>query len=609
MPRYLLFFILFCGVSFAQEITSFQQFNGRYDYTAIGNTLNPAENNLDGSFCFPLTSSSASLNLDASNEIIAAYLFWAGSGIGDTNVTLNDTDFEADTTFNVDYIESSTSTLTYFSCVKEITDFIINEGNVDYTLSNLDVSDALIANPRYCQNRTNFAGWSIYVIYQNDNLALNQVNLFLGLDIINRTETEKTIIIDNLNVLDNDNAKIGFLAWEGDNALNFGETLSINGNVLSSLPLNSSDNAFNGTNSFTGSTDFYNGDLDFYNIEDNISPGDTQAEIRLTTGDFDIFGQFRADLIILNNIITVLNSQVPDATITLDNYNQECNNLQIEVDYTVSNVNSTEILPANVPIAFYADDILIGQTITNQAIPIGESLAGSILLNLPPNITDNYILTIVIDDDGQGNSTVIEISESNNTSITNQIALPLPEEIDINVEAPCPLNNEFIAFNLNQALSNTIQNSYLNYKFYESLQDLELDINEFLNTEDYTPTALPSTLYVYAEKNVCFDIIIINLTAEDCPPIIPQGISPNGDGLNDNLNISFLGLNNPNYDIQIFNRYGTLVYKGNQSKNWNGTSNRGSNKYKILPTGTYYYILEVLTENRNTFTGWIYLTK
>ncbi|MCB0432181.1 MAG: gliding motility-associated C-terminal domain-containing protein, partial [Mangrovimonas sp.] len=112
--------------------------------------------------------------------------------------------------------------LPYFSCYKDITDFIVSNGSITYELSNLDISNALATNPGYCNNRTNFAGWSIYVIYQDDNLPLNQVSLFQGLEIINRLVPEKTIVLDNLNVLDNENAKLGFLAWEGDNALNYG---------------------------------------------------------------------------------------------------------------------------------------------------------------------------------------------------------------------------------------------------------------------------------------------------------------------------------------------------------------------------------------------------
>jgi hypothetical protein len=77
--------------SIGQDISLFQQFNGHYDYTAIGNTLNNFENNLDSSFCEILPSSEAELNLDADQIVVAAFLYWAGSGEADTEVTLNDT--------------------------------------------------------------------------------------------------------------------------------------------------------------------------------------------------------------------------------------------------------------------------------------------------------------------------------------------------------------------------------------------------------------------------------------------------------------------------------------------------------------------------------------
>jgi hypothetical protein len=109
----ILFLILFALIkpSIAQEIELFQQFNGRYDYIAIGNTLNPFENNLDSSFCFPLESSSADLNLSNTSTVIAAYLYWAGSGTGDTSVNINGLTVEADDTYTVDFIEG-TDTLT-----------------------------------------------------------------------------------------------------------------------------------------------------------------------------------------------------------------------------------------------------------------------------------------------------------------------------------------------------------------------------------------------------------------------------------------------------------------------------------------------------------------
>ena len=175
MYRQLFFLCIFCLNSslFAQEIELYEQFNGRYDYLAIGNTLNQAENNISGFFCETLPSSQANLNVDNSSTIIAAYLYWAGSGLGDTEVSFNGAQIIAEDTYNTVYSDSGLGDLNYFSCYADVTNQILTEGNTTYTLSNLDISETLASNPGYCINRTNFAGWSLYVIFENSTLPLN----------------------------------------------------------------------------------------------------------------------------------------------------------------------------------------------------------------------------------------------------------------------------------------------------------------------------------------------------------------------------------------------------------------------------------------------------
>lgn len=602
----ILFIFVFTKHSFAQDIQLFQQFNGRFDYTAIGNTLNPSENNLDFSFCFPLESSSADLNLPASNTITAAYLYWAGSGSGDTNVTLNALSIEADDTYTVDYLEGITE-YTYFSCYADITSFIISEGNTTYELSDLDITEALTTN-NYCSNRTNFAGWSIYIIYEDTALPLNQVNLYQGLEIINRNNQEKIIEIDNLNVIDNVGAKIGFLAWEGDNSLNFGESLSINDNVISNPPLNLGDNAFNGTNTFTNSNTYYNCDLDVYDIQDNIAIGDTSATIKLTTGDFDANGQFRADLIIINNIITVLNSQLPDATITLDDYTINCGDRTVEVDYTVFNTNSTELLPLNTPIAFYAEGTLVGQSQTQNDIAIGASESGTLTLTLPDDIGDVILLTLVVDDDGTGIGTVAEIIETNNTS---------ESIIELLVIPPIQVLPNFIGCNegFNMATFNLIdifltsEDILTEILFYESLEDLEANENEILNPENYSNTNNPQTIYVKVDNAPCYDVYEFQVSVENCPPYVPEGFSPNDDGTNDWFNIQGLYDIFENHELKIFNRYGTVIFEGDNDKKWYGLVNRGLNNHgNIVPVGTYYYILNPNDAAYGPLMGWVYVS-
>src|SRR5690606_29051967 len=149
------------------------------------------------------------------------------------------------------------------------------------------------------------------------------------------------INLTNLNVVQTDDAKVGFLVWEGDSTNSGGETLSINGNTLSNPPLNPPTNAFNSTNSYTGASDLYNMDLDYYIIEDYINIGDTNALINL---------QSSSDLVVANNIVISISSELPDATIAIDEVIDECESRDIDVAYTVYNVECTDVLPANTPI-------------------------------------------------------------------------------------------------------------------------------------------------------------------------------------------------------------------------------------------------------------------
>ena len=71
-------------------------------------------------------------------------------------------------------------------------------------------------------------------------------------------------------------------------------------------------------------------------------------------------------------------------------------------------------------------------------------------------------------------------------------------------------------------------------------------------------------------------------------PVIPNTITPNGDGRNDVWVIPHLETY-PNCRVQIFNRYGQLMFESKKGYTtpWDGTYNG-----KTCPEGTYYYIIE-----------------
>lgn len=89
---------------------------------------------------------------------------------------------------------------------------------------------------------------------------------------------------------------------------------------------------------------------------------------------------------------------------------------------------------------------------------------------------------------------------------------------------------------------------------------------------------------------------------------IPQGFSPNNDGTNDVFTITCIE-DYPNAKLQIYNRYGTLVYKNNNYLNtWDGRPNTGilHKDEKRLPVGTYFYVLEHKDLPKQSI-GWVYL--
>ena len=540
------------------------------------------------STCDKLTSSSADLSLLPDQNIVASYLYWAGSGIGDFDIQLNGIDISAERTFS----DSLDDTRVFFAAFADVTDIITAEGNTTYTVSELDLTNVITP---FCPTGTNFAGWALTVIYEDSNLPLNQLNVYDGLQSVPES---LTITLDNLNVLDNDNAKIGFVAWEGDRALAVNEQLTINGNLIGNPPLNPNNNAFNGTNSFTGATDLYNMDIDVYNIQDNIAIGDTSATISLTSGQ---------DFVMINNIITVLNSQLPDATIAVDTVLLECDNREIEVDYTVSNVNSTGVLPANTPIAFYAESELVGQGATASGIAIGDSESGSILLSIPETIPDTFNLTLIVDDDGTGNGLVTETNENNNSTFEVVELLVIPDIILLPDLLECNLGFNMAEFDLFEATESVPELVGQSFQFFSNLDDLSANVNDISSPANYTNTIIPETIYIRLELDICYQIFQFRLTIENCPPTIPQGFSPNNDSINDWFNIQGLYNIFTQHELIIYNRYGTLIFEGNNDKRWEGYSNRGFNSGQKVPVGTYYYILRLNDPNYEPFVDWIYV--
>ncbi|HEY0895858.1 MAG TPA: gliding motility-associated C-terminal domain-containing protein, partial [Sphingobacteriaceae bacterium] len=83
---------------------------------------------------------------------------------------------------------------------------------------------------------------------------------------------------------------------------------------------------------------------------------------------------------------------------------------------------------------------------------------------------------------------------------------------------------------------------------------------------------------------------------------VPEGFSPNGDGVNDRLIIE--NVLDSRVHLELFNRWGNPVYRNpDYTNDWEGKVNQGLKVGEDVPDGTYYYIL-VLNGNEK-YVGFI----
>jgi gliding motility-associated-like protein len=555
----------------------------------MGNTLNLAENNFTNG-PVTTTTSSASLNLSNDASVVRAYLYWAGSGDGDFNIKLNANNITPDRTFsyqrNFDGL-----VFTYFSAFKDITQLVQTTGNGNYTLSELDVSPYISL---HLQRKTNFAGWAIVIVYSRPSLPLNQINIYDGLEGV---PSELNITLNDLNVVDNLNSKVGFLAWEGDSGLAT-EEFRINGDLLFNA-LNPSSNVFNSTNSVTGSTTLYNMDLDIYDIQNNIQIGDTEAEITLSSS---------VDFVMINTVVTKLNSQVPDGRIAVTEVQRQCDSRSIIVNYTVSNADCTGPLPTETPVSVYVDNLILEVFETNVPVPINGAVNGQITLMIPDTVPNDFELKFVIDDKGDGSGIVNEISETNNTFNTsvNLITAPMFNPLPSLESCNEGFSQGTFDFSNYDDLVKTVTEDIAT--FFESREDAESQTNPILNTNTYVALATPKEIFVRLDNPNCYSVTSFILTTRNCPPTVYNFVSANQDGSNDTFTIK--GLENVflNYKIEIYNRWGKLIWTGNQNTDrWDGTSKEGF-ATKNVPDGTYFYVIYLNdVDYPEPLTGYLYL--
>ncbi len=207
----------------------------------------------------------------------------------------------------------------------------------------------------------------------------------------------------------------------------------------------------------------------------------------------------------------------------------------------------------------------------------------------------------------------VDITDANDCFIATELL-----EIEI-IESEIIIINDQTCFDdglidLNDYLINPIDGGL--WEFTSGPDNVTLNDDEFdpsnITLGDYVftytiTTAAGCTNITEVTLNINDDCIVLPCSIDDV--IISKAVTPNGDQYNQFFTITGVETCGFVFDVQIFNRWGSLVFKSdNYQNNWSGESSKHSvGSANTLPSGTYYYIVTLKNSGLNPITGPIYL--
>jgi MSHA biogenesis protein MshQ len=340
--------IIFFGISVQNAcadtpVTLYRSFAGNINVTGAGGTLRTANDATNA--CSVTTSGSLTLSgipATGTSSIVAAYLYWAGSGgdprggnAADYTVNFNGTSVTADRQYTASFNGGGTNVFYFFEGVKDVTSQIT--GNGTYTFSNLTVQNANVTGGgQYCANSTVLSAFALVVIYSNSNETLHVVNLWEGFQSYYGsaiTLTPTNFIVPTPAPSTTLSARHLVVTWEGDSGnsgtnggysenLTFCAPSPCTGTALSSAPYtnptyNPVNNQFNSSiyippsGPYATANTSWGLDLDLYDITSLLHAGNASAQAVYSSG---------ADLVILGNqTMSIPNVYVADMAIAMTN--------------------------------------------------------------------------------------------------------------------------------------------------------------------------------------------------------------------------------------------------------------------------------------------------
>jgi len=112
----------------------------------------------------------------------------------------------------------------------------------------------------------------------------------------------------------------------------------------------------------------------------------------------------------------------------------------------------------------------------------------------------------------------------------------------------------------------------------------------------------PVQLIVETQEGCVDTVSKILVVNSDILFFAPNAFTPDGDEFNQTWDFSVSGVDEFNFELLIFNRWGEIIYESHDvNSSWDGTYNG-----QIVPAGTYIWIAhvkDVYTDDKRVFNG------
>ncbi|RXG15597.1 gliding motility-associated-like protein [Leeuwenhoekiella aestuarii] len=351
-----------------------------------------------------------------------------------------------------------------------------------------------------------------------------------------------------------------------------------------------------------------------YNLSVSNTAQDLTADVEITNGQ----GSFEIPAINLSATGTTT------ITATLINSDAGCSSVPVTVN------DDFEIfpLPDATGITGTANDVCFGESVTVRLS--GATVLSDIDYEIYYQLsgaTESEIITKTVKFTGGSADVILESSVftsggltmfnlldiQNSTTMCSATNLPVTV-VDLTLEDPAvpSIASDGAVFCINDD---------------PTVTDLEANISSSFTIITYdsptgtsvvnpsTPLRANTTYYIAAQNTAtgCEGSQRLEVTVDlsGCDSVfIPDGFSPNGDGINDVFEMKNMEIVYPDYTIEIFNRYGKVVFKGDSSTGfWDGHANQNRLGGNTLPNGVYFYIINYNDGQTSPKQGKVYLNR